>query len=226
MKKGKAFFALTRSHFYAACFHLKSWATLFCFLRRHSASFVGEPGGCDEGRENRRARPRRVLRQQQRPATNRAVVGSRQQQVQDAHVSRPRAEGQMSSRQHLHLCTFTGRNGEVNIFRITEVNFWTLVPATDLGLTDADTQCVSHFLQMPMRMNFTNRYRARSKRLGKTGVGTPIKVVTSSALSPSEHQQLAAVAKATQEKMLALAVNNEVSHHRMREVMLHHPEQG
>ena len=36
---------------------------------------------------------------------------------------------------------------------------------------------------------------------------TPIKVVTSSALSPSEHQQLAAVARATQDKMLAKAAN-------------------
>ena len=49
------------------------------------------------------------------------------------------------------------------------------------------------------------RYRLRNKRLGKGTVTTPIKVVTSSALSPSEHQQLAAVARAAQDKMLAKA---------------------
>ena len=50
-------------------------------------------------------------------------------------------------------------------------------------------------------------YRLRSKRIGKGAVTTSVKVVTSSALSPSEHQQLAAVARATQDKMLAKAVN-------------------
>ena len=55
------------------------------------------------------------------------------------------------------------------------------------------------------------RYRLRSKRLGKGGIAAPIKVVTSSALSPSEHQQLAAVAKAAQDKMLAkVAVDPEM----------------
>ena len=61
-------------------------------------------------------------------------------------------------------------------------------------------------------MFYVFRYRLRSKRLGKGGMGTPIKVVTSSALSPSEHQQLAEVARAAQDKMLALAVGGDIEH--------------
>ena len=56
------------------------------------------------------------------------------------------------------------------------------------------------------------RYRLRSRRLGKGALNAPVKVVTSSALSPSEHQQLAAVARAAQDKMLAMAVGGDVEH--------------
>ena len=54
------------------------------------------------------------------------------------------------------------------------------------------------------------RYRLRSKRLCKGAANSPIRVVTSSALSPSEHQQLAAVARAAQDKMLAMAVSGDI----------------
>ncbi len=45
--------------------------------------------------------------------------------------------------------------------------------------------------------------------MSKVGLTGPIKVVTSSALTPQEHEQLAAVARATQDKMLAKTLNLE-----------------
>lgn len=104
-----------------------------------------------------------------------SVAAPGQQQVQDQHVPRPPAAGRLPQRQQLHLCTHTGRAGEVGALFLYSSCCQLCVPPSFFNQAKSpcfDRQLSPHKFAFPLPP--FDRFRLRNKKGSGAGRTFPL----------------------------------------------------